>query len=212
MPTLLVHLESEPVISWLWRSKQKSALPAHRFVNGATLQPFPVKAGRSLWLARCRSGPGRRFHADPGAVQAPHSGGFFCSGDRLPLGHYYPRPGDVLICDDSTGFIAPEMVKHRPVVVVSGRQRHSRRLCTVVPLSTTDPHPVEAWHYLLPLAIPGWASAECWSKCDMLATVSFDRLDKPHTKTRSGRCYHTVRLTPERLTGVRQAVLAYLHF
>ena len=130
----------------------------------------------------------------------------------MPLGYYYPRPGDVLICDYSTGFVSPEMVKHRPIVVVSGRERHGRRLCTVVPLSTTAPAPVEVWHCRIPVSIPGWSSAECWAKCDMLSTVSFDRLDKPHTKRRSGREYHTVRLATDDLNAIRAAVLAYLAF
>ena len=144
-------------------------------------------------------------------TKPPHWGLLFV-GNGLPLGFYFPRPGDVLICDYSTGFIAPEMVKRRPVVVVSGRERHGRKLCTVVPLSTTDPVPVEAWHHCLPVAIPGWNAAMCWAKCDMLATVSFDRLDKPHSKTRHGRTYHTVRLSPTDLLAVRQGVLSYLHF
>lgn len=130
----------------------------------------------------------------------------------MPLGFYFPRPGDVLICDYSTGFIAPEMVKHRPVVVVSGRERHGRRLCTIVPLSTTDPKPVESWHQNIPVIIPGWNAVNCWAKCDMLATVSFDRLDKPHTKTRNGRNYHTVRLAAADLAAVRASVLSYLNF
>ena len=130
----------------------------------------------------------------------------------MPLGFYFPRPGDVLICDYSTGFVPPEMVKHRPVVVVSGRERHGRKLCTIVPLSTTDPFPVEAWHHRLPVVIPGWSAGTSWAKCDMLSTVSFDRLDKPHTKKRTGREYHTVRLLPDDLSAVRRAVLAYLAF
>lgn len=130
----------------------------------------------------------------------------------MPLGLYFPRPGDVLICDYSTGFIEPEMVKHRPVVVVSGRERHGRRLCTIVPLSTTDPAKPEAWHYRMSVQIPSWATGICWAKCDMLSTVSFDRLDKPHSKTRSGRQYHTVRISPLDLAAIRKAVLAYLHF
>lgn len=129
----------------------------------------------------------------------------------MPLGFYFPRPGDVLICDYCTGFVPPEMVKHRPVVVVSGRERHGGRLCTVVPLSTTPPRPVQAWHYQLPIAIPGW-DGDSWAKCDMLSTVSFDRLDKPHTRKRSGRVYHTVRLPESDLAAVRAAVLAYLAF
>ena len=131
----------------------------------------------------------------------------------MALGLYIPRPGDVLICDYSTGFVVPEMVKHRPVVVISGRERHARGLCTVVPLSTTDPVPPEAWHHCLDVSIPGWATARCWAKCDMLSTVAFARLTKPHTKTRAaGREYHTVRLAPLDLAAVRNAVLRYLHF
>lgn len=44
----------------------------------------------------------------------------------------------VLICDFTTGFQAPEMVKKRPVVVVSPRRRIGQ-VCTVVPLSSVAP-------------------------------------------------------------------------
>jgi mRNA interferase MazF len=46
--------------------------------------------------------------------------------------------GQILICDFSSGFVEPEMVKVRPVVVISPKPRKSiHSLCTVVPLSTT---------------------------------------------------------------------------
>ncbi len=64
----------------------------------------------------------------------------------MPL-TFSPRPGEIVICDFSTGFRPPEMVKVRPVVVISPRRRTSQ-LVTVVPLSTTPPDPVE------PLALP----------------------------------------------------------
>ena len=41
-----------------------------------------------------------------------------------------------------------------------------------------------------------------WAKCDMLATVSFDRLDKPYVKTRSSRNYVTHRLDDPDLVAV----------
>jgi uncharacterized protein YifN (PemK superfamily) len=179
----------------------------------ARMHAFPAKAGWSLRLARCCSGPGNgdvkllRVPCKP-----PLEGALPFWRKALPLGYYFPRPGDVLICDYSTGFVVPEMVKHRPVVVVSGRERNARGLCTVVPLSTTAPDPIEAWHHCFDVTIPGWAEGTCWAKCDMLATVGFKRLDKPHTKTRQSRQYHTVRIGASEVAALRLAVLAYLNF
>jgi uncharacterized protein YifN (PemK superfamily) len=34
---------------------------------------------------------------------------------------FHPEPGTILICDYSTGFKKPEMVKKRPVVTISPR-------------------------------------------------------------------------------------------
>ncbi|WP_200291341.1 type II toxin-antitoxin system PemK/MazF family toxin [Rhodospirillum rubrum] len=50
-----------------------------------------------------------------------------------------PTPGTIVICDDNTGFKAPEMVKERLAVVVSPRLPYRDGLCTVVPLSTSPP-------------------------------------------------------------------------
>ena len=198
---------------WCGAVEQSYPCDVHRLINSGKLGTFPAKAGWSLRLERRCSGPGKVIPSCSGCrLRSPLIWGLLFVGNGLPLGFYFPRPGDVLICDYSTGFIAPEMVKRRPVVVVSGRERHGRKLCTVVPLSTTDPVPVEAWHHCLPVAIPGWNAAMCWAKCDMLATVSFDRLDKPHSKTRHGRTYHTVRLSSTDLLAVRHGVLSYLHF
>nr|WP_181374949.1 type II toxin-antitoxin system PemK/MazF family toxin [Polaromonas sp. H8N]AWD72274.1 toxin, PemK superfamily [Polaromonas sp. H8N] len=92
--------------------------------------------------------------------------------------HYHPEQGTILVCD-FTGFIIPEMTKRRPVVVVSPRLRRRSGLCTVVPLSTTDPNPVEPYHYRLhtipPLPSPYDKPAH-WVKTDMVYTVSFERL------------------------------------
>ena len=54
---------------------------------------------------------------------------------------YYPRAGDIFICDLG-GFKPPEMDKVRPVIVVSPKLPHRGELVTIVPLSTTAPHTV----------------------------------------------------------------------
>lgn len=125
---------------------------------------------------------------------------------------YFPSRGEVLICDFSTGFQPPEMVKKRPVVVVSCKVSHSRRLCTVVPFSTTEPKPVMSWHHPLPhVKVPGLvANAPIWAKCDMLATVSFDRLNKPYFKTRHGRKFQELVLDPVDMQALENCIRAYL--
>ncbi|EOO2098321.1 type II toxin-antitoxin system PemK/MazF family toxin [Escherichia coli] len=52
---------------------------------------------------------------------------------------YQPSVRSVLMCD-FRGMVVPEIVKVRPVVVVS-RNRHNNQLVTVVPISTTEPIP-----------------------------------------------------------------------
>lgn len=125
---------------------------------------------------------------------------------------YFPRRGEVLVCDFDTGFQPPEMVKKRPVVVVSRRDSHSRRLCTVVPFSTTAPMPAMPWHHPLPhVSVPGLqAAAQMWAKCDMVATVSFERLNKPYVKTRQGRSYRELVLEAQDMSAIEACLRAYL--
>lgn len=47
---------------------------------------------------------------------------------------------------DFTGFIEPEMIKTRPVVVVK-KHKSNPLLVTVVPLSATKPDPIQDYHY-----------------------------------------------------------------
>lgn len=128
------------------------------------------------------------------------------------LAGQYPKTGQVLMCDFSRGFVEPEMVKKRAVVVISRTVTHGRRLCTVVPLSTTAPNPIEAWHVRLardPLPNAN-QSVVVWAKCDMLYTVSFDRLDRPHVKETGGRVYHSIYLGATDLAAVFDGVREYL--
>ena len=97
----------------------------------------------------------------------------------MPIKYDLP-PRTVLLCDYSKGgFREPEMVKRRPVIVISPRLRHRTGLMTVVPLSTTAPANLAAHHcqITLPQPLPGFPVQVCWVKADMIATVSFDRLD-----------------------------------
>jgi uncharacterized protein YifN (PemK superfamily) len=128
----------------------------------------------------------------------------------MPLYHY-PYPGDVLQCD-FRGFIAPEMVKVRPVVIISSHASHRRRLCTIVPLSTTQAMHSACSHKLSENPCPEFSSAnDIWAKCDMLYTVSFDRLDRFHRKTRrDGRSYYVGRLEIADLTAIVGAVKSHL--
>jgi uncharacterized protein YifN (PemK superfamily) len=129
----------------------------------------------------------------------------------MPL-YYHSKQGDVLLCDFTRGFVAPEMLKIRKVVVISPTATHRRKLCTVVPISSTTPQTQQDWHHLLrtnPLQSDGYK--ELWVKCDMIYTVSFERLDKLHRKTRSkGREYFVPRLGSEDMQGVIAGVKAYL--
>lgn len=130
---------------------------------------------------------------------------------------FYPSPGLVLMCDFTTGFREPEMVKNRPVVVVSGKfQKTSpeNSICTVVPISTKPPRNPERWHRKLELnSIPLPLRAdgeESWAKCDMVVSVAFSRLNKIRTARANGkRVFVEHYVAPEDLTAI-QACLLYV--
>lgn len=99
----------------------------------------------------------------------------------------YPvKPRTILLCDYSLGgFRAPEMVKRRPAVVVTGALPRRNNLHTVVPLSGTESDPRNLYHCKIDLAEPlpePFGEKVWWVKADMIATVSFERLDLFRTK------------------------------
>lgn len=118
------------------------------------------------------------------------------------------------MCDYNTGFVAPEMTKKRPVVVISPRPRRATQLCTVVPLSTTVPEPVEAHHHKMDAAsLPGpLGKTETWAKCDMLSTVALSRLDRVLVgkKPDGNRIYAAPQVTENDLKAIQKAVIAGL--
>ena len=128
---------------------------------------------------------------------------------------FHPPKGQLLVCD-FTGLKQPEMVKRRPVVVISPRQRSGPKLAIVVPLSTSQPARIMPHHHLLQLSPeqqmprPFEGSAK-WVKGDMLYTMSFDRLSRPcsgkdpHT---GHRIYPSLVLTKAQMECVERCVLA----
>jgi len=126
--------------------------------------------------------------------------------------NYYPRTGEVLLCNYATGFIPPEMVKLRPVVIISPRLRRRGNIVTVVPLSTTPP--AEPYDYCYKFSLgkplpPPFDAVDQWAKCDMVAAVALARLDRFRDgRTVAGaRRFTTGQVDGVQLRGIRQAVL-----
>ena len=98
---------------------------------------------------------------------------------------FHPTQGTILVCDFN-GMKVPEMIKKRPVIVISPNFKHRTKLCTIVPLSTTEPAIIQPYHYKLhfssPLPHPYDNSNHAWVKADMLYTMSFARLSPMFTK------------------------------
>jgi len=126
---------------------------------------------------------------------------------RYPVG-----PGTLLLCNYDTGFREPEMVKRRPVVVVSPRLPYRDNLCAVVPLSLTAPGKPQNYHCQVILEAPlpsPWDSPTAWIKGDMIATVCYSRLDlfqtsRDHTGRRK---YLHPKLNLEQMKTVHSAIL-----
>jgi uncharacterized protein YifN (PemK superfamily) len=92
----------------------------------------------------------------------------------------HPALGTILTCDFNAGFKEPEMVKRRPVVVISPKIVGRQGLCTVVALSTTAPDPIMQYHCQIdirPRLPHPFGSDGIWVKGDMVVAVAFHRLD-----------------------------------
>jgi uncharacterized protein YifN (PemK superfamily) len=119
------------------------------------------------------------------------------------------EPADLYSDNPLRGFIPPEMVKTRPVVVIA---TVTYRLFTIVPLSTTAPQVVKTFHHELvwETPLPGWENcASCWVKGDMIYTVSQQRLQfLKASYNKNSRKYEPVRrfLSEDQWQGVRAAV------
>ncbi len=123
--------------------------------------------------------------------------------------HHVPK-GSLLQCDFNTGFVEPEMVKDRLVIVLSPVIKARPGLVTVVALSTTAPDPIMPYHAQLDIRPPlpkGLKSNGVWVKGDMVYAVGFHRLRQIRQKTKIGRIYYTHTLTDEQMKTVHSCVL-----
>jgi uncharacterized protein YifN (PemK superfamily) len=92
---------------------------------------------------------------------------------------FVPRPGSIVMCD-FTGYMRPEILKRRHVIVISPYRKVrsiDHATVIVVPLSETAPNDILAWHYPIPAGRYRTVSA-CWAKGDLVSHVSLARLDR----------------------------------
>jgi len=114
----------------------------------------------------------------------------------------HPKAGTILMCNFD-GFRVPEMVKTRPVVIVSPNHLNRPGLYTIVPLSTTAPDQVQPYHYHFPKNPMPQSLGEAWAKCDMVVTVSIGRLDR----IKVSRGIYTLRyVSKEELAAIRECM------
>ena len=98
---------------------------------------------------------------------------------------FYLKEGQMAFCKFQ-GLQMPEMVKERPVIILTKPlPLRDRELYTVVPLSTTKPPKILDWHYKLDKQYLPTTSFfkdkngeynECWVKADMIYTLSIKRM------------------------------------
>jgi mRNA interferase MazF len=126
----------------------------------------------------------------------------------------HPKKGSILRCDFEPGFISPEMVKRRPVIVISPAiENHRPGLCTVVALSTTAPYRIMPYHAQItlssPLPKPYDQETTLWVKGDMVNTVGFHRLNllRFEKKQNGTRSYYLSTLSNDQLKTVQSCIL-----
>jgi uncharacterized protein YifN (PemK superfamily) len=127
---------------------------------------------------------------------------------------FYPvERGTILICD-FIGFSEPEMVHRRPVIVLSPKVNHRPDLCTIVPLSTTEPFPVFPWNSRIridPLLPAPYDSEYQWIKGDMVYSLSWRRFYIPRYRDEEKNRVNVLRqLDAENMMEVERCVLAGL--
>lgn len=132
---------------------------------------------------------------------------------------FHPKPGMILMCDFTGGFREPEMVKSRPVVVISPAMTGRSNLVTVIALSSSPPERVMPYNLKLPQSsLPNlgfFQKNETWVKGDMVYSVGFHRLDLIRLNERDGRTgkrlYYQTRLGRENMKLVYGCLLASLN-
>ncbi|NVJ96268.1 MAG: type II toxin-antitoxin system PemK/MazF family toxin [Marivivens sp.] len=125
---------------------------------------------------------------------------------------YSPKKGTIITANFSSGFKEPEMVKRRLAVVVSPPIQARRGLCTVVPLSLSEPNRVMQYHMQLdiPFELPEpWGNVTRWVKGDMICALGWHRLDllRLGKGDHGKRLYQTETLNSEIMDSIHNCVL-----
>lgn len=132
----------------------------------------------------------------------------------MPL-PFHPNPGLIVICDFE-GLKEPEITKRRPAIVMSPRRRDRGRLCTVLPISTTAPDRETLNQFQLHIApaLPEpYPEQDVWVKCDLIYTVSLERLNLPWWKDDEGKRQYVQQVVGEDdMQAIQRCMLAALGF
>lgn len=124
---------------------------------------------------------------------------------------YHPQVGTILRVDLNEGFRIPEMRKRRPAIVLSPALDGRDQLCTIVPLSTTEPRPLQQYNCILdldpPLPFP-YEHKRMWVKADMIMCVAFHRLKLLERGKDAGgeRIYDVRVLSEEKMDEIRECI------
>ena len=105
-----------------------------------------------------------------------------------------------------SGFKVPEMVKVRPVVVVSPRLPRRSEIVAVVPISLTEPMPLMPYQIRLSKNYhPSEADdLPCWAIADLVMNIGIYRLESFKVGRRK---WAAPQMTGDDLAAVREAVL-----
>lgn len=125
---------------------------------------------------------------------------------------YHPKRGTIVCANFDQGFRQPEMTKRRLCVVISPPIQQRVGICTVVPLSTTEPHKEMSYHYELniPFQLPkSWGNRSRWVKADMVCAIGWHRIDllRLGKDVNGARQYQLLTLSNVHLENISKCVL-----
>ncbi|MCL2717140.1 MAG: type II toxin-antitoxin system PemK/MazF family toxin [Alphaproteobacteria bacterium] len=123
---------------------------------------------------------------------------------------FFPRAGQVLICDFND-FRPPEMVKTRPVIVVSPRLPYRSEIVAIVPISRSPPKHNLPFCYRMSKNYNPQEDDDvpCWAKADLVMNLGLYRM---HGFNVGQGKWEYPKVSDTDLEGVRHAILCGLGF
>ena len=128
---------------------------------------------------------------------------------------FHPKLGAIVMAAFPDDYLHGEMEKCRPVIVISRKRSNGQKCATVVPISMTEPHQLEAHHVRIAAAeIPRGLrdqEGQRFAKCDCVNTISLARMDLvAGPRVRGRRTYEAGQASHALLLQVRRAVAGVL--